>query len=123
MASGTVKETITEGSYVKLVVKYGFIKLIDQTLDLCEQIKNVDLECPVEKGKLSIVKEVELPKEIPPVRLHCILGVGPTLLTLCAGKIRCDRRRVQERRRAYHLPDGHRPLWKEAFLRPLTACF
>jgi hypothetical protein len=29
----------------------------------------VDLECPIEKGKISITKEVELPKEIPPVRL------------------------------------------------------
>ncbi|KAK0746649.1 ML domain-containing protein [Schizothecium vesticola] len=65
-ASGTVKQTIEEGAYVKLVVKYGFIKLLDQTVDLCEQIKNVDLECPIEKGKISITKDIELPKEIPP---------------------------------------------------------
>jgi hypothetical protein len=68
-ASGIVKEDITEGAYVKLQVKYGYIKLLDTQADLCEEIKNVDLECPIEKGKISITKEVDLPKEIPPVRL------------------------------------------------------
>jgi hypothetical protein len=65
-ASGIVKEDITDGAYVKLQVKYGYIKLLDTQADLCEEIKNVDLECPIEKGKISITKEVELPKEIPP---------------------------------------------------------
>jgi len=65
-ASGTVKQTIEEGAYVNLQVKYGYIKLLDQTVDLCEQVKNVDLECPIEKGKISIIKDIELPKEIPP---------------------------------------------------------
>jgi len=62
-----VKETIVDGAYVQLQVKYGYIKLLDTTADLCEQIKNVDLDCPIEKGKISIVKDIELPKEIPPV--------------------------------------------------------
>jgi hypothetical protein len=65
-ATGTVKEDIEDGAYVKLQVKYGYIKLIDTTVDLCEEIKNVDLECPIKKGRISIVKEVELPREIPP---------------------------------------------------------
>jgi len=68
-ATGFVKEDITEGAYVKLQVKYGYIKLLDTQADLCEEIKNVDLECPIEKGKISVTKEVDLPKEIPPVRL------------------------------------------------------
>jgi len=66
-ATGFVKETIVDGAYVQLQVKYGYIKLLDTTADLCEQIKNVDLDCPIEKGKISIVKDIELPKEIPPV--------------------------------------------------------
>jgi len=65
-ATGFVKEDITDGAYVKLQVKYGYIKLLDTQADLCEEIKNVDLECPIEKGKISITKEIELPKEIPP---------------------------------------------------------
>ncbi|KAK0718139.1 ML domain-containing protein [Lasiosphaeria miniovina] len=65
-ATGTVKETIEEGAYVNLQVKYGYIRLINTQADLCTEIKNVDLECPIEKGKISIIKTVELPKEIPP---------------------------------------------------------
>ncbi|KAF3806579.1 Phosphatidylglycerol/phosphatidylinositol transfer protein [Colletotrichum gloeosporioides] len=64
-ASGTVKETIEKGAYVLLQVKYGLIRLISTKADLCEQIENVDLECPIEKGVLSITKSVELPNEIP----------------------------------------------------------
>lgn len=35
--------------------------------NLCEQVSNVDLSCPIKKGKTTITKDVELPKEIPPV--------------------------------------------------------
>ncbi|KAI0840895.1 phosphatidylglycerol/phosphatidylinositol transfer protein [Hypoxylon sp. FL0890] len=65
-ATGTVFETIENGAYVNLVVKYGLIRLISTKADLCEQIKNVDLECPIEKGVLSLTKSVEIPKEVPP---------------------------------------------------------
>lgn len=67
-ATGTVKEAIEDGAYVDLEVKYGYIRLISTRADLCKEIKNVDLECPIEKGKVSIIKSVDLPKEIPPVR-------------------------------------------------------
>ncbi len=66
-AKGIVHQAIQEGAYVNLEVKYGYIRLISTTADLCKEIKNVDLECPIEKGALSIVKAVDLPKEIPPV--------------------------------------------------------
>ncbi|RFU29737.1 hypothetical protein B7463_g6614, partial [Scytalidium lignicola] len=65
-AVGTLLEKIEEGAYVNLQVKYGLIRLVNTQADLCDQIKNVDLSCPIEKGKISIVKDVSLPKEIPP---------------------------------------------------------
>ncbi|KAM3508716.1 hypothetical protein MY10362_000997 [Beauveria mimosiformis] len=65
-ASGTVKEAIEKGAYVKLTVKYGLIRLLTTTADLCEQIGNVDLKCPVKAGDQTIEKTVELPAEIPP---------------------------------------------------------
>lgn len=70
-----MSQTITEGAYVNLQVKYGLIRLISTTADLCEQIQNVELECPIEKGVISIVKSVDLPSEIPPVRrpAFCLL--------------------------------------------------
>ena len=66
-AEGFLKEDIEEGAKVHIQVKYGVITLINQETDLCEQTKNVDLECPLEKGELKLTKDVELPKEIPPV--------------------------------------------------------
>lgn len=66
-ASGTLLETIEKGATVALEVKWGLITLIQQTVDLCDQLKNVDMECPLKKGKMILTKEVDLPKQIPPV--------------------------------------------------------
>ncbi|KAH8164001.1 hypothetical protein CIB48_g4225 [Xylaria polymorpha] len=65
-ATGTVAKRIEKGAYVKLVVKYGLIRLVSTTADLCEQVENVDLKCPIEEGVLSIIKSVDIPKEVPP---------------------------------------------------------
>jgi len=68
-----LSEDVGPGAYVVLQVKYGLIRLINQEADLCEQVANVDLECPIKKGKTTITKDVDLPKEIPPVRLFLTL--------------------------------------------------
>ncbi|KAK6458916.1 Phosphatidylglycerol/phosphatidylinositol transfer protein [Scheffersomyces xylosifermentans] len=65
-ATGFISQDIEEGAYVEVDVKYGFIKLIHQTFDLCEQITKVDLECPIKKGTITLTKEVEIPNEVPP---------------------------------------------------------
>jgi len=74
-AVGTVKETIVEGAYILLQIKYGLIRLISTKVDLCEQIKNVDLTCPIEKGLVAITKAVEMPKEIPPGKYNIFADV------------------------------------------------
>ena len=67
-AAGNFTEEIVQGAYVLLSVKYNrLITLFSSKEDLCDQMKNVDKECPLEKGKLNITKEVELPTRIPPV--------------------------------------------------------
>ncbi len=66
-AKGTLSEDIKDGATVHLQVKYGLIRLINQEADLCKQVKNVDLECPLKKGETNMTKTVELPKQIPPV--------------------------------------------------------
>ncbi|QSZ33120.1 hypothetical protein DSL72_002706 [Monilinia vaccinii-corymbosi] len=65
-AVGTLTHKLEKGAYVILQVKYGLIRLINMQQDLCDQVSNVDLECPVDKGKIKITKDVDLPKEIPP---------------------------------------------------------
>lgn len=64
-AEGILADDIQEGAYVEVDVRYGFIRLIHQTFDLCEEITKVDLECPIKKGKQVITKEVEIPNEVP----------------------------------------------------------
>ena len=66
-AKGNFTEEVKEGAYINLSVKYGLIRLINQRADLCEQMKNVDEDCPL-SGEKTITKDVDLPKEIPPVR-------------------------------------------------------
>jgi len=65
-AKGTLGKNITEGAYIKLEVSFGFIKLVQQTIGLCDQVGAVDLECPIEKGEIKIIKEADIPKEAPP---------------------------------------------------------
>ena len=72
-AEGNFTEKVEEGAYLVLVVKYGLIRLINQQADLCEQMKSaVDEECPL-TGEKTITKDVDLPKEIPPVSIACYL--------------------------------------------------
>jgi ML domain len=66
-AKGTFRKTVEKGAKVLLQVKYGLIKLINQEADLCDEIKNVDLQCPLESGPMTFTKEINLPREIPPV--------------------------------------------------------
>ncbi|KAA8650640.1 hypothetical protein EYZ11_002801 [Aspergillus tanneri] len=65
-AKGTLQKKIEKGAYVLLQVKYGLITLIKQQADLCDQIVNVDLKCPLEEGDMSLTKKVDLPRQIPP---------------------------------------------------------
>ncbi len=79
-ASGDFKEEVGEGSKMHLQVKYGLITLINQERDACDTIEQADLKCPLKKGELSMTKSVDLPREIPPVRICSYirrrLGVG-----------------------------------------------
>lgn len=65
-ATGWLDDDIVDGAYVDVVVNYGYIRLISQTYDLCEQLPNVDMTCPIERGDYKLTKEVEIPGEVPP---------------------------------------------------------
>ena len=65
-AHGNFTETVQDGSYIKVQVKYGLITLLNNQFDLCEQMSNVDEECPL-SGEKTITKDVEIPKQVPPV--------------------------------------------------------
>ena len=69
------------GAYVVLQVKVGAIPLIKRTEDICAQVESVGKECPLEAGEIRIVKDVEIPREVPPVSQALVLcgGLGRQL--------------------------------------------
>jgi len=74
-AKGKLHERVEKGASVLLQVKYGLIRLINQEADLCDQLTNVDLECPLEKGEMILTKEVDLPAQIPPGKYSVLADV------------------------------------------------
>ncbi|KAL9106277.1 MAG: hypothetical protein Q9227_008676 [Pyrenula ochraceoflavens] len=64
-ASGTISQRIEEGAKIQIQVKYGLVTLINQKADFCDTIENVDLKCPLEKGLMTLTKEVDIPKDVP----------------------------------------------------------
>ncbi len=65
VASGTFSKDVEAGAKVFLQVKYGLITLIKQEADLCDQLGNVDLTCPLKKGPMELTKSVQIPKQVP----------------------------------------------------------
>ncbi|KAJ3402575.1 Phosphatidylglycerol/phosphatidylinositol transfer protein [Chytridiales sp. JEL 0842] len=66
--SGVLSEDVTDGSVADVKVKLGVIKLLEQRMELCKEIKQIGRECPVEKGDVEIVHTVDIPREVPPGR-------------------------------------------------------
>lgn len=66
-AFGNLTEEVVEGAYVILQVKWSVIYLVNQKEMLCDQVKRIDKECPLEPGPLNFTKEVEIPSQVPPV--------------------------------------------------------
>ncbi|RKP25667.1 MD-2-related lipid-recognition domain-containing protein, partial [Syncephalis pseudoplumigaleata] len=65
-ASGTFSEAVVAGSYAEVEVKYGIIRLIKKQFDLCKEITQANLTCPIGPGELTLERNIDLPKEIPP---------------------------------------------------------
>ncbi|KAI5839783.1 ML domain-containing protein [Morchella snyderi] len=65
-ASGTLHKSVEKGAQVEVTVKYGLITLIKETLDLCDHVGEVDLECPLKANKMILTKVVDIPKQVPP---------------------------------------------------------
>jgi hypothetical protein len=65
--SGVFKEQINFGAVAHVQVKIGFIQLINQDYDLCDQLPQVDKKCPIPKGNFELDKTFDIPAEAPPV--------------------------------------------------------
>lgn len=95
-----------------LQVKYGLIRLVNTETDLCEQVSNVDLACPIKKGTRNITKDVQLPREIPPVRAPKLPLPRPQLILFLGNLYRVRRCLYRPpREQEAHLPGGDRYLY------------
>lgn len=91
IANGTLAEDIGEGAKVYLQVKYGVITIIKQTADLCDNVKKIELECPLKKGDLDISQEVDIPAQVPPGKYTVLADV----ITADGNKVTCLTASVQ----------------------------
>ena len=64
-ASGTLLKDVEAGAKLFLTVKYNSITILKEEADLCDQLPNVDLSCPLKKGPLNVAKEVEITSQVP----------------------------------------------------------
>lgn len=80
-------------------MKYGLITIINQSADLCETVKNIDLECPLKKGDLQLTKDVQLPSAIPPGHYT----VSAEVLTKDDESVTCLKASVEFKRGAMNL--------------------
>ena len=74
-AAGTFSRDVEAGAKVFLQVKYGLITHIKQEADLCDQIGNVDLSCPLKKGPMNFTKSVNIPAQVPKGKYTVIADV------------------------------------------------
>jgi hypothetical protein len=84
-ANGTFNKAIEPGATVFLQVKYGLITLIKQEADLCDNLPQIDMSCPIEKGVMTLKKEVDIPKQVPPGKYTVLADVN----TVDKEKITC----------------------------------
>ncbi|KAG0134426.1 putative Phosphatidylglycerol/phosphatidylinositol transfer protein [Tuber indicum] len=85
-----LKEMISQGAHVDVSVKYGLITLMKHSLNICDHVHELGLECPINQGKLTLTKVIDVPKFIPPGKytLKCNVAlVGDRPITCLTGTI------------------------------------
>ncbi|KAN0136664.1 ML domain containing protein [Lactarius tabidus] len=66
------QEQVEEGAYADISVKLGFVQLLHEQFNLCDEARNANtsIQCPVKQGNFGVVHTVALPKEIPQVKVN-----------------------------------------------------
>ncbi|KAG2213399.1 hypothetical protein INT47_009072 [Mucor saturninus] len=76
-ASGTLDEPVVPGASADVTVKLGVVKLLHKTFDICEELEKkkdeVELQCPIKDGYLTLTQKVTLPKEVPKAKFSVLV--------------------------------------------------
>ncbi|KAG0133371.1 putative phosphatidylglycerol/phosphatidylinositol transfer protein [Tuber indicum] len=63
---GVLKYKVSHGAHVDVTVKYGLVTLMKKSLNICDHVDELGLECPIDQGKVTLTKVIDVPKSIPP---------------------------------------------------------
>ena len=74
-ANGTLSKDIEAGAHAFVQVKFGMLTLIKQKADLCDQLSNLNMTCPIEKGPMNITREADIPEQVPKGKYSVIANV------------------------------------------------
>ena len=70
-----MSKDVEAGAKLYLTVKYNSIVILREEADLCDQLPNVDLSCPLKKGPLDVTKEVKITSQVPEGKYIVIANV------------------------------------------------
>ena len=63
---------------------------MDETLDLCDLVAQIDKQCPLKKGELPInVNGKEIPDYIPSVSMDALTHYSTSIMNFLTGKVQC----------------------------------
>ncbi|WFD38314.1 uncharacterized protein MJAP1_001265 [Malassezia japonica] len=67
---GTLHTEVKNGTFIDLSVRVGFLRIFSQRVDVCEALKenDVEIQCPLAPGVYDVKHTAELPAHIPPAK-------------------------------------------------------
>jgi hypothetical protein len=66
LVAGHLREQLNKGAHVLVNIKYGWIRLPNQDLDICDILPSAGLHCPVKAGSdIAADVEIDIPGSIP----------------------------------------------------------
>lgn len=84
-----VVEEVTSGN-VKVSLNYGTIPVVDETLDLCDLVTQVDKQCPLQKGPFPLKITANIPDYVPTVsNLFIVKSHEVLTLNICIHMSMC----------------------------------
>ena len=61
-----IDEEVTSGT-VKVSLNFGSVPVVDETLDLCDLVTQIDKKCPLQKGPFDLKITETIPDYVPSV--------------------------------------------------------
>jgi hypothetical protein len=93
-ATGLLSKAVVEGATLQATAKFGFIKVLDETFDLCAEAAKTGKPCPLGEGEASLQVIQDIPGAAPEVTVNLEIrgkNADGSPLTCLKGKIQLKR--------------------------------